>query len=382
MRLIKLTCILIPILLLTACWSKVEIDEQTFIFGIYIDKGESPGTVKVTISSPLPNRMMSGQQAGSGGNSGKPYAVVTKSDDTIPDALRNIQKDLTRRLNFGHTRIVVVSHDYAEKGINELLDWMNREPTFHLSAFLVVAPGTAKEITELVPLYEQFPAEVLRKMILQHSLLSTSVKECLIAHSSKMGFATDQLLYEVENIPSENDQTQKWTGIQGITLFRGDKFAGTLGLDESRALTWAIGKIGRQVISTTWDGGASRASILFTQLKTKKHVRMTNEGPRFDIQLIGKGDLVNFKDHEHRDAKEVNQLIEELLKKKIENDLAAAIRSSQRAKADVLRLGLLLEWNYPEEWKKYRQEWDDYYHNRIQIRASAQIDVKNNSNGT
>ncbi|MNS78797.1 hypothetical protein D3C72_1124280 [compost metagenome] len=109
---------------------------------------------------------------------------------------------------------------------------------------------------------------------------------------------------------------------------------------------------------------------------------MTNEGPRFDIQLIGKGDLVNFKDHEHRDAKEVNQLIEELLKKKIENDLAAAIRSSQRAKADVLRLGLLLEWNYPEEWKKYRQEWEDYYHNRIQIRANAQIDVKNNSNET
>lgn len=379
MRWIKVLCILIPVLLLTGCWSKVEIDEQTFIFGMYIDKGDSPGTVKVSISSPLPNRMMSGQQAGNSGNSGKPYAIVTKTDDTIPDALRNIQKDLTRRLNFGHTRVVVVSHEYAEKGISELLDWINKEPNFHLSAFLVTAPGTAKEITELVPLYEQLPAEVLRKMILQHSLLSTSVKECLIARASAMGFAVNQLSFGTEVMPSENNQQEKWAGLQGLSLFQKDKLVGTLELDESIALAWANGTLGRQVMSIIWDDGASRASILFTQLKAKKHLRMTDEGPRFEIELTGKGDLLSIQDNRHQDANEVNQLIEERLEKKALKDLDAAIKSTQRARADVLSLGLLMEWNYPKQWKKYSQE--DYY-NRIPIKTSVHIDVKNNINET
>ncbi|GAF09367.1 hypothetical protein [Paenibacillus pini] len=74
MKSLKWLIAFISFILISGCWSKMEVDEQVFVFALYIDKGEKPGTVEVTISSPLPNRMNSGQQAGSSGAGGKAYA--------------------------------------------------------------------------------------------------------------------------------------------------------------------------------------------------------------------------------------------------------------------------------------------------------------------
>lgn len=92
MKLIKQAVIILMLLNLTGCWSKVELDELTFIYGLYIDVGKEPGTVEVSISSPLPNRLMSGTQAGSGTGDGKAYTLVSKTARTIQDATIMIQK--------------------------------------------------------------------------------------------------------------------------------------------------------------------------------------------------------------------------------------------------------------------------------------------------
>lgn len=49
MRVIRLGMALLLLLNLTGCWSKVELDELTFIYGMFIDKGEERGTVEVSI---------------------------------------------------------------------------------------------------------------------------------------------------------------------------------------------------------------------------------------------------------------------------------------------------------------------------------------------
>lgn len=62
MKPLKLILVLVLLMNLTGCWSKLELDELTFVYGLFIDVGEEPGTVEVTISSPLPNRLDSGTQ--------------------------------------------------------------------------------------------------------------------------------------------------------------------------------------------------------------------------------------------------------------------------------------------------------------------------------
>lgn len=380
MKSLKWLMTLIPLIFLTGCWSKIEVDEQVFVFAMYVDKGQKPGTVAVTISSPLPNRLTSGQQAGSGGGSGKPYAMISKSADTVSDAFRELQKDLTRRLNFGHTREVIIGKDYAEAGIGDLLDWMDKEPSFHISSFLAVAPAKAREVAELNPLYEQMPAEVLRKMNLQHTMFSTSVRECLIAHYSKVGYATNLMFIGEEPIPSENEQHEKWAGIQGAALFHDDQLKGTLGTEEARALAWAAGRLGRMAFSVTWDDGSSRASVLFNVLKSNKNVKMTPDGPKFTINLKGSGNLIYKKDTKQRSDTEITDIITKLLKSMIEKDLNSALDMTRNFGSDALQLGLLLEWKYPGYWKNIREDWPEYYKTHSEIEVKAKVDVTNITN--
>ncbi|MEC0245515.1 Ger(x)C family spore germination protein [Paenibacillus chitinolyticus] len=373
---IRLFLALLPLLLMTGCWSKVEIDEQTFIFALYIDQGDTPDKVEVTISSPLPNRLMSGQQAGSGTSKGKPYAMITKQGTSIPQALMLIQRDLTRKINFGHARVVIVGRQYAENGIKDLLDWIQREPTFHISTIVNTAPGKARDIAELTPVYEQMPAEVMLKMSLQRTMLDTSAKQCLIAEASGQGVATNYLSMGMMKMPSENGELRQWAGIQGVALYYNDKLTGVLPSAEGRAIAWALGKLGRQVYTLSWDDDQSRADILFNQLISKKSVRMGPDGPKFTLTLKGYGDLIHKRDIMNRDVKEMNAILEQKLREKIEKQLKSAFSKTQKAKSDVLQLGMLLDWNYPEFWEKKRDNWADYYKNDLDIEFKCEINVK------
>ncbi|WP_068618523.1 Ger(x)C family spore germination protein [Paenibacillus tuaregi] len=377
MSTVRRLLLLLPFLLLTGCWSKVEIDEQIFVFAIYVDKGDKPGTVKLTISSPLPNRMMSGQQAGSGGSGGgKPYAIISKTGDTIPDAFMDLQKDLTRRLNFGHTREIIVGRDYAEEGIGDLLDWIRMEPAFHISSFLGTAPGKAREVADLIPLYEQMPAEVLRKMNLQHVMFSTTVRDCLIANSSKVGFVTNYMLVGTQPTPSENGKSEEWVGIRGAALYQHDKFKGTLEAEEARALAWATGRLDRLAYTVYWDKGDSRASVLFTDLKATKKVTLSDGTPRYTITLTGFGDLLYKKDSKQRDETELNSIITTQLNAKVKLDLERALHQTRQLGSDALGLGLLLEWKYPGLWERIREDWTDYYKDKVEIEVKTTMNVR------
>ncbi|MFC9774062.1 Ger(x)C family spore germination protein [Paenibacillus chitinolyticus] len=373
---IRLFFALLPLLLMTGCWSKVEIDEQTFIFALYIDQGDTPDKVEVTISSPLPNRLMSGQQAGSGAANGKPYAMISKQGASIPQALMLIQRDLTRKINFGHTRVVTVGRQYAENGIKDMLSWMQREPTFHISAIVNTAPGKAREIAELTPVYEQMPAEVMLKMSMQKAMLATSVKQCLIAEASGQGVATNYLSMGVMKMASENEKAEQWAGIQGVALYNNDKLTGVLPSAEGRAIAWALGRLGRQVYTLSWDNGQSKANILFNHLTSKKSVRMGPDGPRFTLTLTGDGELVHKRDPMHHDENEMKAILEQKLREKIEKHLKSAFVKTREAGSDVLQLGMLLEWNYPIFWGKKRENWGDYYKNDLDIEFRCEINVK------
>ncbi|GAF09366.1 Ger(x)C family spore germination C-terminal domain-containing protein [Paenibacillus pini] len=301
--------------------------------------------------------------------------MISRTDETIPDAIRNIQKDLTRHLSFGHTREITVGRDYAEAGIGDLLDWMDKEPNFHISSFLTTAHGKAKDIAQLIPLYEQMPAEVLRKMTLQHIMFSTSVRDILISTYSKVGFATNYLSIRKEAIPSENDKQEKWAGIQGAALYQEDKMKGTLNVEDARAIAWANGRLGKQAFSVTWDEGKSRASVLFNKLKATRKVKMTKKGPQFMIKLYASGNLIYKKDTKKRNDTELTHLITKLLNSKIEEDLSSAITMTKRVGADALKLGTLLEWKYPGYWKNIQEDWSEYYKNQSDIRIQTKVDV-------
>lgn len=368
---IKICKMLLPLLLLTGCWSRVEINEQLFIFAIYIDKGEEPGTVKITISSPLPNRMLSGNQSGNTGK-GSPYAMIDKSGASIPETINAIQRDTTRQLDFSHARVVVVGREYAESGIRDVLDWIMREPSLNLSTFIMAAAGEASEITKLSPVYEQMPSIVLMRFEVLRNILATTAKDCLIGELGGQGFAVTYLNSKVKPMISENEQLEHWTGIEGAALFQKDKMKGTMNQDEAKVLAWAMEHIRKPIYTVTWDGGESKASVLFINPKAQKEARMTDAGPKLTVKLKGMGDMILLKDSKKRSPLEVNRIVVKELEDMIRSDLNDALRTTQKMGTDVMQFGNILEAKYPDAWKKLHPNWSEHY------RDDAEFDVKVN----
>lgn len=379
MKFLKLGLALLLLVNLTGCWSKVELDKLTFIFGMYIDAGNEPGTVEVSINSPLPNRLLSSSQ--SGGSQGKSYSLVTKTAPTITDAVILIQKDLSRRLEISHIKAVVVGKDYAEGGIREILEWFKRQPEFPIGTYIMGAPGKAKDIAQLSPIFEQLPDQVLQEFSQENLTFATTVKDCLLAEANGMGFAMNYLSFGENPQETEQGKPVKWAGVQGVMLFRKAALQHTLDVQDSRALSWAAGDLAGHltlpIYTVRWKNeDKGTASALFYSDGSVKKVKMTKDGPVFHIKLKGKASVTFFKDADGRSASELSSLIEQLLRKKIESEVMHAIKATQKAGVDVLQLGMLMEWNYPKAWKKLQEQWDDYYSNDARITLSTDIKIE------
>lgn len=371
MKAAKLLLLIVLLIPLTGCWSRVEMDELTFIFGLFVDQGKQPGTVEITISTPLPNRLMSGQQAGSGGQHGNTYSMITGSGPTIPEALANIQKDLTRQLSLGHIKVIVVSESYAKAGLSDLLEWVSREPTVPLGTFILASPDTAKKAAQITPVYEQLPSEVLLKMASEGYMFTTTIKDVLMGVRGQMGTPVNLLTTSNKPPLGEGKPEQSWRGLQGALLIQGDQMKSVMGLAPSRALAWADGGAKSPTYSVEWDEGKSRASVVFVRRSSSAKVKMTPQGPVFRILLKGRASVIFNTDFKRRQTSEVSSTIVEQLEQKLSKDLEQAIRLSQKSGCDVLRLGQLLEWNHPDQWRKLKDKWEDYYLNDAQIEVSA-----------
>ncbi|AIQ74271.1 Ger(x)C family spore germination protein [Paenibacillus odorifer] len=376
MRTLKIGVVILLLLNVTGCWSsKVELDELTFVYGLFIDVGKEAGTVEITINSPLPNRLNSSSQPASGGGDGNSYSTVSKTADTIADAMLLVQKDLTRQLSLSQLKIIVLGKAYAEQGIGELLLWIRREPALPLGTYVMASPGSAKEMNTLTPIYEQLPSDVLMSFGTEKYMFSTTIKDCLFAEASGVGFAINNLSFGKKEETTKEGKPQYWAGIQGAMLFQNEKMKGILKLKEGRALAWAAGKLKLSVYSVTWDGGESAASVVFVSTKASKKVKLTDKGPVFTVKLKGKASVIYLRDPKKRNLEEISNIITEKLSDKITANLTEAIRLSQEAGADVLQFGMLLEWNDPKLWKEVRERWDNYYTHEADIKVATDFRI-------
>lgn len=378
MKPLKLGIILVLLLNLTGCWSKIELDQLTFIFGMYIDSGEEPGTVEVSINAPLPNRLLSSAQTG--GSPGKSYSLVTKTAPTITDAVIMIQKDLSRRLEISHIKAVVIGKEYAEQGISEILDWFKRQPEFPIGTYIMAAPGKAKEIAELTPTFEQLPDQVLMNFSRQNLTFATTVRSCLLAEANGMGYAMNYL--SISEKPGEKEQGEpvKWAGVQGVMLFHKAAMQQVLNIEDSRSLSWAAGHLAGHIAlpmyTVKWEEeGKGTASALFYTSKASKRLKLGSDGPVFEIRLKGKASITFFRDAEGHSASDKSAVIMEKLREKVTADVTRSIEATQKAGVDVLQLGMLVEWKYPGEWKKLQEKWDDYYR-EAQINVVADLSIE------
>lgn len=369
-----LILICFSLLLLTGCWSSIEINQRIFVSGIFVDLAPD-NKVELTIASLLPNRMGS-QSLQSAQSSEPPYAIISKKGPSLAIALKRIQKEVTRTISWGHTRIVVIGNRYARNGITPLLEWMIRQPSLHLKTFVLIAPGNAKEIPAVTPVYEQSPPEVLREYANQHFILSTSIREILMGYLAGQDTAITSLTFEKKNMISEKGKENIWIGNDGAAIFQRNRLVGNISPLQAEMFAWVKNSLVNPTMLVRYGKHRQKIDLEFQQTKASIRPFLHKDRVVFHIRLKGVGSFLATGTQENLLNRKVIRQIQKEVQNSLRKRLLSGLKQTQRLEADALQLGSYLEWWYPDRWQQVKPYWRKYYREKVSFVIEPDIFIR------
>ncbi|MGG1517157.1 Ger(x)C family spore germination protein [Paenibacillus oryzisoli] len=349
------------VLVLTGCWSRIEINDNAFVTVMYIDRPEDD-QFEVSLGFPLPNRMATGSMSTNTSN-GNSYSIVTKRAESIPVAIRKIRSDLSREITWGHCRVVVVGRKMAEHGISQLLEFASRQPSFHTKSYLFVSMATGQDIAKLTPVFERLPSEIVREFAQRHVTLGTTIKDFLQAEAAGGDMVAGLLtLGDVEMI-SEKGKVSRWVGTDGAAVFKAGAMVGDLDVMQMRAGLWLQGNMKSSLNSLRSPKDNKIISFLIQSSKASIKPHVQGDRIWFTIDVEAEDDIISSESQLNLLDPENINMLEGMLTEQLNGRILKAIKATQAIESDAFNFGRILEWHYPKVWEKNKNQWRDIYKN-------------------
>lgn len=362
-----------PMTILSGCTSSVELNDRAFVKMMLLDKTETG--VEVTLSFPLPTRLIPGQ-VGGGGQKGKAYAFVTKTGRDIGEAYRFIQSDLSRKITFGQTVVIVIGSALAKEGILPALEFIAREPRFHVNATLFVTPGKVLELTSVPTVFERFPVDILVAYNKQHVTVRTTAKDCLEASFSGGDLLIPLLRLTEQTLPGEKQDTRAmWLGTNGAAVFKEGRMVSVLDTNEMRGAMWIQESVKDSEVTVPSTKDGKDVSFMVKNNRTTIKPVLVGDRITMSIRSKAKADLIASESAIDFNKAEQREALERNLAELIEERMTRAIMASRKAGSDPFRFGQYIDWHFPEKWKSIEPIWRSVYTERVTFDIQAHITI-------
>lgn len=237
--------------LLTGCKDRVELEEQAYVIAIGVDKG-GPNMFTITYQISNTENYGAGQSGGSHSVGKNSSEIITLPAPEFITGRDLATVSITRKLNFSHTRILIVSEAVAksEESYKAIMASL-RDREFRRNTYILVCREKASEfINNNDPKLETSPHkfyDYLSRRWVQTGLVPIStVNEFaarlelksslfLAAYGSTLETETKEFGYESNYLPGEIKKSGgNPTQVIGSAVFKGDKMIGTLTGEETR----------------------------------------------------------------------------------------------------------------------------------------------------
>lgn len=147
MNIWKLLLPLLVCVLTAGCWNSVELNDIAVISGTGIDWKDGSWVVSYQVVMP---QVISSQSPSS--NAAAVNVFSTKAE-SFRGAVSKTSLEISRRLYFSHTQIVIIGQEAARKGFGSLLDTYLRNHDSRETVSVYLSKGSARRMLEqLVPL--------------------------------------------------------------------------------------------------------------------------------------------------------------------------------------------------------------------------------------
>lgn len=352
---ISLIINIIPLILLSGCWSSRPIEDLNIIVGSALDKGDD-GKISSTLQYAVPEAMTT---KSGGVNPEKPYInVIGKGISLEPSGW---ETTLSREgYIFGsHQKCVIISEELAKEiNLRELTDLYFRSIDIRGSTLIFIAKG---EATKALETNEPNVIPSLRIVeIANQSLTSVIVsKTPLIRVGGLMNSGSSFLLQLLET-------TDKGAKFSGGAIFNGkkNKMIGTLNTQEVEGINWitAGGKGGAVKAYTKKSDGPTWFQIESMKSKVTPHIK--GDKISFEVKIESEGRIAEYWNpklrtvFDEKNVIKIEKATEEEVKKIVEN---VTNKLQNEYKSDVAGFGNEVRIQYPKKWKKMSKNWDELF---------------------
>ena len=360
--------ILICLLFITAvissgCWDMKELEQRAIVSGIALDKNKE-GLLEVScqVVNPGNIKAVSTRESGVGGSS--PVTIYSVTEGSVSEAVEEMAAKTGRELFLGHNRVLIIGENAARDGLEDVLDFFNREPKIRRRLWLAVTPGKAREVLEAAGGMGKVPAYGVSDIINASSVNSKAASVRLQEFFSQISKASVQPVASRVEI-YEGEKGQKSVKASGAAVFKRYKLVGYLDQYETRGYLWIISKVKGGVVSAFLDPEENkRISMKKLESRGKIEPRIHDDVIEMTIKLNVNGDLGETTDKElDLDNPQTIKEMEQKISQAIASEVESSINKAKELDCDIFGFGEKVRRSYPREWKKLYPDWEENFKN-------------------
>ncbi|MBQ9980618.1 MAG: hypothetical protein IJP23_06130 [Oscillospiraceae bacterium] len=315
----------------------------------------------------------SGGSASSGSSSAAPPVLLSARGKTISAAVAKMQAYTEKHMFYGHLEQVIIGQSAAEHGVEDLLDYMRRDPEMRPSTKIYVTRDcTARDIMEKGGGHSALPNLL--------AALEDAGRQLSLAPAVPLGrFEGDMVSFGAVSVPALKltEIDGKSAGaleICGSAVFRENKLAGYLSQDETRGAN-ILSRVARtdMVELDTPEGQAVALRITETDL-TLRPVGGEDEIECININVYVEAEVAGANGGTDVTDERVLEALEIALADKERERVADALTLSEIYDADFARIYPRLRIKAPRKLPEKGESWQDFLHsNTININVEAVI---------
>ncbi|MCK8488393.1 Ger(x)C family spore germination protein [Paenibacillus sp. MBLB2552] len=389
MRRILLCCAAILVCLATAgCWNRSELNE----LGITVATGFDRSGVdwEMTYQVIVPSASGASQGGGSSGGSQPSVYVFSTKGKTIREAADRGYTENPRRLYFGHTEILVIGKEAAEKGIEQILDVYFRNIDARETVLVAITDGKASNIMRKMVPPEKIPGTALADILRKQNSFSSyfpivnvfRMAQKLVSDAQTVGVPEiivtpgDQKVLESLDVNKTTSPPVKMK-VERLGVFHKDKLIGYLNRNESYGISWLTNQVKGSTLSFSCSGAHTKkkdGTVRITSAKTKVTPVRAGEHYHMHVETEASGDLLmEYTCQEDLSKPNSIEGIEKAIASEIVYSIETGWEASRKLRADLPGFADKIHRKDPKAWKRLQNNWSEEL---AQIELEVQVKVK------
>lgn len=367
--------------LFTGCWDRSQLEDNYYVIKLGLDRYDETRllvSVQVAITPYLTSGVLGG-----GVQTDDPASAchtMTTLAGTVTQAIHMLNSSLTRSLSMKHLRAVIIGEELAREGVEPVMMELWRESTVRGTALTAQARGkTAQEVlTSCRSIGEVNLARVPEGYLLQHKRYHLAPPVRTHHFMTRMAAeGGDPYLPAVGINPLTEGTPGDLTGRQrsalpgemprlggnpveflGTAVFRKDRLAGFLNVDETQMMLALRGEMGKAYVTfPDPDWPEKRITMRFQQENLPKYqATMLGGKPHIRIRLLFEGELLAAPGGTDWVPPENRVRLEEAASREAEDRIKELVSRLRQWRADPVGFGHLYRSQFArrDQWEQFR----------------------------